>query len=47
MKKSKDELAFPKGSEVREVVDVNGDWFFGAYMGTKGLFPAPYVKVLE
>ena len=42
---SNDELAFPKGSEIREVVDVNGDWFFGAYMGTKGLFPAPYVRV--
>lgn len=44
---SKDELAFSKGGEIREVVDVNGDWFFGSYMGTKGLFPAPYVRILE
>lgn len=42
---SDDELPFPKGAEIREVEDVNGDWFFGYYMGTKGLFPAPYVRV--
>jgi hypothetical protein len=41
------ELLFPKGAEVRECVDVNGDWFWGVYMGAKGLFPAPYVKVLD
>ena len=41
------ELAFPRGAEVRECVDVNTDWFFGAYMGKKGLFPAPYVRVLD
>lgn len=44
---SEDELSFPKGAEVWEVVDVNGDWFFGCYMGAKGLFPAPYVKNIE
>ncbi|KAI1505535.1 hypothetical protein F5X99DRAFT_368389 [Biscogniauxia marginata] len=44
---AEDELLFPKGAEVREVEDVNGDWFFGAYMGAKGLFPAPYVRVFE
>jgi hypothetical protein len=38
-----DELLFPKGAEVRECVNINGDWFFGVYMGAKGLFPAPYV----
>ncbi|RDW89568.1 hypothetical protein BP6252_01600 [Coleophoma cylindrospora] len=42
-----DELMFPRGSEVCEVQDVNGDWFHGAYMGKTGLFPAPYVKFLE
>ncbi|CAD6440040.1 2624a4b6-1557-4374-bb46-8b2d61a489bf [Sclerotinia trifoliorum] len=42
-----DELMFPKGAEVRECKDVNGDWFWGCYMGAKGLFPAPYVRVLE
>ncbi|KAI1494734.1 hypothetical protein F5X96DRAFT_676212 [Biscogniauxia mediterranea] len=44
---AEDELLFPKGAEVREVEDVNGDWFFGSYMGAKGLFPAPYVRVFE
>ncbi|ESZ93053.1 hypothetical protein SBOR_6574 [Sclerotinia borealis F-4128] len=42
-----DELMFPKGAEVRECKDVNGDWFWGCYMGGKGLFPAPYVRILE
>lgn len=42
-----DELLFPRGAEVREIEDVNGDWFFGSYMGKKGLFPAPYVKIEE
>lgn len=41
------ELLFPRGAEIRECVDVNGDWFFGVYMGAKGLFPAPYVRVLD
>ncbi|KAG6046002.1 hypothetical protein E4U39_001745 [Claviceps sp. Clav50 group G5] len=40
-----DELLFPKGAEIREVEDVNGDWFSGTYMGAKGLFPGPYVRV--
>lgn len=42
---SEDELLFPKGAEIREIEDVNGDWFFGTYMGAKGLFPAPYVRL--
>lgn len=41
------ELLFPRGAEIRECVDVNGDWFFGVYMGAKGLFPAPYVRVVD
>lgn len=44
---STDELLFPKGAEVQEIEDVNGDWWFGYYMGGEGLFPAPYVRVLE
>lgn len=44
---SHDELMFPKGAEIREVEDVNGEWFFGCYMGAKGLFPAPYVVTIE
>ncbi|KAI2623860.1 hypothetical protein GGS26DRAFT_564979 [Hypomontagnella submonticulosa] len=42
-----DELLFPKGAEVREVEDVNGEWLFGTYMGAQGLFPAPYVRTIE
>ena len=34
-------------AEVREVEDVNGDWFHGSYMGAQGLFPSPYVRVVE
>lgn len=44
---SRDELLFPKGAEVCEIEDANGEWYHGVYMGKKGLFPAPYVKVLE
>jgi hypothetical protein len=43
---AEDELLFPKGAEVREIEDVNGEWFHGVYMGAKGLFPAPYVVSL-
>ncbi|KIL84132.1 cysteine synthase-like protein [Fusarium avenaceum] len=42
-----DELLFPRGAEVKEIEDVNGEWFFGAYMGSRGLFPAPYVCILS
>ncbi|KAI5867967.1 hypothetical protein GGS23DRAFT_543397 [Durotheca rogersii] len=42
-----DELLFPRGAEVQEIEDVNGEWFFGHYMGAEGLFPAPYVVALE
>lgn len=45
-KGNSDELLFPRGAEVRECVDINGDWFVGAYMGVRKLFPAPYVRVL-
>ncbi|KAM0276758.1 hypothetical protein ACHAQH_006407 [Verticillium albo-atrum] len=45
--KAEDELMFPRGAEVREIEDVNGDWFFGVYMGAKGLFPSPYVKRVD
>lgn len=44
---AEDELLFPKGAEIREVEDANGEWFHGVYMGSKGLFPAPYVRVHE
>ncbi|KAI1777929.1 hypothetical protein F4818DRAFT_408444 [Hypoxylon cercidicola] len=42
-----DELLFPKGAEVREIEDVNGEWWFGCYMGAEGLFPAPYVRIID
>ncbi|OAA67382.1 RING finger domain-containing protein [Cordyceps fumosorosea ARSEF 2679] len=44
-KEADDELMFPRGAEIREAEDVNGDWYFGVYMGAKGLFPSGYVRV--
>ncbi|KAL8868440.1 MAG: hypothetical protein Q9198_008177, partial [Flavoplaca austrocitrina] len=34
-----DELPFPRGAEIREVEDINGDWFLGSYCGKMGVFP--------
>ena len=42
-----DELAFPKGAEIRESEDINGDWFWGIYCARKGVFPSNYGRVLE
>ncbi|KAL8960062.1 MAG: hypothetical protein Q9193_003170 [Seirophora villosa] len=42
-----DELPFPRGAEVREVENINGDWFVGCYAGRTGLFPGNYVRVLD
>lgn len=42
-----DELAFPKGAEIRECEDVNGEWFWGTYCSKMGLFPSNYGRVLE
>lgn len=42
-----DELLFPKGAELRECKDVNGDWFHGSYMGKTGLFPSPYIRISD
>ena len=41
-----DELAFPKVAEIREAVDINGDWYWGVYCGGKGLFPANHVTAI-
>ena len=41
-----DELMFPKGAEIREAEDINGDWFWGCYAGAKGLFPGNYGRVV-
>lgn len=43
----KNELLFPKGAEIREIEDINEEWYFGVYAGEKGLLPAPYVWVLD
>ena len=42
-----DELAFPKGAEIRECEDINGDWFWGVYCARKGLFPSNYGRIIE
>ncbi len=42
-----DELMSPKGAEIGEVEDINGDWFWGCYAGAKGLFPGNYVRILD
>ena len=41
-----DELLFPRGAEIAEIGDVNGDWLVGTYMGKVGLWPAKYVRIL-
>jgi hypothetical protein len=46
MEEGSNELMFPRGAELREVEDVNGDWFWGFYAGRGGVFPAEYVRVL-
>jgi len=40
----KDELCFPKGAEIREAEDINGDWLWGVYCASKGLIPGNYVQ---
>ena len=42
-----DELAFPKGAEIRECEDINGEWFLGIYCGRKGVFSRNYCTILE
>ncbi|KAL8913079.1 MAG: hypothetical protein Q9171_002059 [Xanthocarpia ochracea] len=42
-----DELSFPRGAEIREVEDINGDWSLGSYSGKIGLFPSNHVRVLD
>ncbi|KAI1611322.1 hypothetical protein EDD36DRAFT_285492 [Exophiala viscosa] len=40
----KGELMFPKHADVREVEEVNEEWWFGVYAGDQGVFPAVYVR---
>jgi hypothetical protein len=42
----KKDLCFPKWAELREVEDINGDFFSGVYAGSKGVFPAAFVMVV-
>ena len=41
------DLCFPKGAEIREAEDINGEWLWGYYAGKTGLFPAAYVDFLR
>ncbi|KAF1961885.1 hypothetical protein CC80DRAFT_531664 [Byssothecium circinans] len=43
---AEDELSFPKFAELTEAEDINGDWFWGVYAGSKGLFPGGYGRVI-
>ncbi|KAL9603499.1 MAG: hypothetical protein Q9219_001186 [cf. Caloplaca sp. 3 TL-2023] len=42
---AQDELPFPKGAEIREVENINGDWFVGCFAGRMGVFPGGYVRI--
>lgn len=43
---NEDELFFPRGAEIKEVDDVNDEWFWGSYAGRTGLFPGSHVAVV-
>lgn len=38
------ELRIPRGAEVSEIEDVNGDWWSGVYAGDVGIFPFGYIR---
>ena len=40
------ELMFPRWAEIREVEDVNGDWWAGVYAGRGGVFPGGCGRVI-
>jgi len=41
------ELRLPRGAEVTEIEDVNGDWWSGVYAGDVGVFPYGYVREMR
>ena len=41
---AEDELAFPRGAEVWQAQDINGDWAWGWYAGRSGLYPGGYLR---
>ncbi|MBA7489645.1 hypothetical protein ES702_00179 [subsurface metagenome] len=38
------ELVLPRGAEVTEMEDINGDWWSGVFAGDVGVFPGGYVR---
>ncbi|KAL8788538.1 MAG: hypothetical protein Q9213_001611 [Squamulea squamosa] len=42
-----DELPFPRGADIKEIEDINGDWYLGTYAGKIGFFPSNHVRVLS
>lgn len=38
------ELVLPRGAEVTQMEDINGDWWSGVYAGDVGIFPVGYVR---
>jgi len=45
-----DQLLFPRGAEIKEVKVFDNDrqdWLHGTYMGKRGIFPAPYVRIMD
>ncbi|KAJ5149576.1 hypothetical protein N7448_001154 [Penicillium atrosanguineum] len=41
-----DELFFPRGADIKEVENINDDWFWGCYAGRTGLFPGAHVAAI-
>ena len=41
-----DELGFPRGAHIKEVENINDDWYWGCYAGRTGLFPGPRVVIV-
>lgn len=41
-----DELVFPRGADIKEVENINDDWFWGCYAGRTGLFPGAHVSAI-
>ncbi|KAJ5596521.1 hypothetical protein N7450_002979 [Penicillium hetheringtonii] len=41
-----DELSFPRGAHIKEVENINDDWYWGCYAGRTGLFPGPRVTIV-
>lgn len=41
-----DELFFPRGADIKEVENINDDWFWGCYAGRTGLFPGKHVTAI-